>query len=206
MRKYIVAIVFLGLMLFLAVLPKSEPQKEYIIVFFTNGGDNIPSMTVPSNSKVRAPKDPVRTSSEFAGWYTTINFEEGTEFDFNTTVITESITLYAKWQLDEFTITYNWEGGTLAEGAINSYRMSFTYEDRTVFFKPSNSAHHPRHEEYGRFTGWREISQADYNNLSAEEKTNYPFMESIEPKGDLIQIYPDKEVVLYAHYRNFPSS
>ena len=52
MRKYIVAIVFLGLMLFLAVLPKSEPQKEYIIVFFTNGGDNIPSMTVPSNSKV----------------------------------------------------------------------------------------------------------------------------------------------------------
>lgn len=206
MRKYITTIIVLGLLFFLAVLPKAEPQKEYIVVFFTNGGDNIPSMTVSSNSKVRAPKDPIRQSSEFGGWYTTNDFQEGSEFYFETMIIDKSITLYAKWNLDEFSIIYNWEGGVLNDGAIDSYVTNFTYEDRIVYFKPSSSSNHPRHPEYGRFTGWRAISQEDFNNLSKEEQVLYPFMESIEPKGDIIETYPDMEIILYAHYRNFPTS
>ena len=45
---------------------------------------------------------PTRPDYNFMGWYTTENFESGTEF--TTLTLTEDVTVYAKWELKEGTI------------------------------------------------------------------------------------------------------
>ena len=52
--------------------------------------------------KVSELPTPTRPDYNFMGWYTTENFESGTEFSGQT--LTEDVTLYAKWELKEGTI------------------------------------------------------------------------------------------------------
>ncbi|VEU80328.1 InlB B-repeat-containing protein [Haploplasma axanthum] len=205
MKKLITITIILFLILIVAVQPKPKPQKEYTVVFYTNGGSTISTLTVPSNSKIDEPLKPTRTSSEFSGWYTTSTFDEGTRFNFNVNTVKQSITLYAKWDVDVFKVEYDFAGGELPnEEARKSYPTEFSFDSSIVYFKPSDSSTHPIHESYGRFTGWREIPQSEYIKLSSEEKEKYPFIELLRPKSDLKTLYPDLIIKLYAYYRFFP--
>ena len=68
--------------------------SKYTITFESNGGTNISSVIVDYNTKVSKPTDPVRDGYTFGGWYTNSSLTNA--FDFNT-LITENLTLYAKW-------------------------------------------------------------------------------------------------------------
>ena len=64
-------------------------------VEFVDGTDNPPArQTVNEKTGFTAmkPADPTREGAEFLGWV----LSDGTDFDFDT-VVTESLTLYAKW-------------------------------------------------------------------------------------------------------------
>lgn len=65
----------------------------YTVTFDTLGGSKILAQYVESGKCAVEPETPVKSASRFDGWY-----EESakTEFDFGT-LITEDITLYAKW-------------------------------------------------------------------------------------------------------------
>ena len=68
----------------------------------------------------------------FAGWYTAASLDESTKLIND---ITESVTLYAKWSLVNYSITYHLDGGDNVEANPNS----ITIEDTITLQNPTKS-------------------------------------------------------------------
>jgi uncharacterized protein (TIGR02145 family)/uncharacterized repeat protein (TIGR02543 family) len=79
------------------------------------------SKTVASPATTIAifPTQPLKTAHEFGGWYTGVN-GTGTEFT-PSTVVTSNITVYAKWAIKQYKVTFNSQGGipAISEQTIN---------------------------------------------------------------------------------------
>ena len=90
----------------------SEIPITYIITFNSNGGSKVLEQSVIGGDKVVEPNNPSKnatlsTEYTFLNWYTSLdngNTLSNQPFDFDT-VITENLTLYAKWT--EIPITYS---------------------------------------------------------------------------------------------------
>gem|GEM_PF-2270442 len=80
--------------------------------FDSRGGSEVAGLSVEYNGKAVAPKDPTRTGYTFGGWYKD-NTTFANLFDFETTAISENITLYAKWTINNYSVTFNTQGGSL---------------------------------------------------------------------------------------------
>ncbi|WP_408891942.1 cadherin-like beta sandwich domain-containing protein [Paenibacillus taichungensis] len=84
------------------------------VTFVTNGGTPISSQSVDHNSTITEPIPPSRDGYKFFGWYTDIELTQ--TYDFQTPV-TSSITLFAKWQSENATLSSLHVGqGTLEPG------------------------------------------------------------------------------------------
>ena len=68
----------------------------YKVVFNSNGGGEVNAQSVWKNSHAVKPEDPTREGFTFVGWYKDENLTE--PFNFETDTITQTTTLYAKWQ------------------------------------------------------------------------------------------------------------
>ena len=88
------------------------PLTTYTVTFVTNGGTEIPSQTVNEGDKVSKPTDPTREYHTFEGWYSDSDLTQ--EYDFNTPV-TSDISIYAKWEIVTFTVTFHSNGGSSVE-------------------------------------------------------------------------------------------
>ncbi|WP_193556127.1 InlB B-repeat-containing protein [Paenibacillus ginsengarvi] len=97
--------------------------NHYTVTFNSNGGTGVSSQTVSYNNKATAPANPTRTGYTFGGWYTNTGLT--TAFAF-TTAITGNTTLYAKWTLNNYTITFNSNGGTAVSSQTVSYSNKAT--------------------------------------------------------------------------------
>ena len=103
-----------------------EIVVEHTVTFDLNytGSTGAPApATVTDGGKVTAPTAPSRTGYTFGGW-----FKEAActaEWAFGTDTVTASRTLYAKWIVDNYTITYNLNGGTVS-GAPGDYTIEST--------------------------------------------------------------------------------
>lgn len=76
----------------------------------------IKTVTSPATTVVILPTAPAKTRYTFNGWYTATN-GGGTEFT-ATTVVTASITVYAKWTINKYTLTLSMSsGGSNVTGA-----------------------------------------------------------------------------------------
>ena len=83
---------------------------KYTVTFSLNGqsGATIPKQTVSHGKLAITPVPPTLTAYNFKGW-----FKEPactTPWDFATDVVTANTTLYAKWEIKTFTITFNSNG------------------------------------------------------------------------------------------------
>lgn len=65
------------------------------VSFESNGGSGVVTQGVAAGEKAVKPADPEKEGFTFSGWFTDKGFTK--EFDFETTAITEDITLYAGW-------------------------------------------------------------------------------------------------------------
>ncbi len=83
--------------------------EHYIISFNPNGGNFINPISVPHGATIEKPSDPTRENYSFAGWYTDESFT--TAWDFDTDTVTDAIILYAKWDLNTYTLTFDANGG-----------------------------------------------------------------------------------------------
>ena len=82
----------------------------YTITFNSNDGTAVESQNVNAGEKLTEPTPaPTREGFTFDGWYEDSTFSN--KFDFNTP-ITDSMTLYAKWSENKYTLTFNSNGGT----------------------------------------------------------------------------------------------
>ncbi len=79
------------------------------VTFDTGDGSIVDTQILAYNGTVTKPKNPTLSGYTFGGWYVDEDYTE--TFDFATTVI-EDITLYAKWNIMEFTISFSTDGGT----------------------------------------------------------------------------------------------
>jgi uncharacterized repeat protein (TIGR02543 family) len=92
------------------------------ITFNSNGGTPVSSVNVQKGNTVSIPAT-TRTGYTLDGWYTSLN--GGVTLDerwsFTSNVVNNNITLYAKWNINQYTITFDTEGGSL----VNSITQDF---------------------------------------------------------------------------------
>ena len=74
--------------------PEPEPPVITITLRLNGAGEDI-VLQADENGHVTKPEDPVREGYVFGGWYTDEACTEA--FDFENAVVTEDLTLYAKW-------------------------------------------------------------------------------------------------------------
>ena len=99
-------------------------QGTYIVTFETNGGSAVASQTIVDNGTATTPTAPTKTGYTFAGWYTDAGCTNSYDF---LTAVTESITLYAKWTVNTYTVTFNTDGGS----AVDSQTVNYNSTART---------------------------------------------------------------------------
>ncbi|MFA9458163.1 InlB B-repeat-containing protein, partial [Halalkalibacter sp. AB-rgal2] len=83
--------------------------NEYIVNFQTEGGSEVHDQTVRHGEVAEAPEEPEKVGHTFVGWYTTPLYDEA--FDF-TSAITGNTTLYAKWEVNAYTVQFESNGGS----------------------------------------------------------------------------------------------
>jgi uncharacterized repeat protein (TIGR02543 family) len=91
--------------------------KKFTVAFNSNGGSAVPSQTVNYGSAATKPANPTRIGYTFAPWELS-----GSEYNFSTPV-TNNITLTAKWDIINYTITYNYKDGTPIPPLTSSYNI-----------------------------------------------------------------------------------
>lgn len=93
------------------------------VTFDKNGGETASdpeSLTTTVGSTVTLPgTEPTLTGYTFTGWNDSAD-GEGVDFD-ATTEVTNDITVYAKWSVNSYNITYNLDGGTNNVGNTATY-------------------------------------------------------------------------------------
>ncbi len=120
--------------------------NQYTITFESNGGSAVSSITDNYNSTVSQPSDPTRAGYTFDGWYSDNNLTNSYTFN---TMAAQNITLYAKWTVNQYTITFESNSGTVVSSITDNYNSTVT--------QPSN----PTRDGY-TFDGW--YSDIDLNN------------------------------------------
>ena len=110
------------------IIPTPEPGKN-IVNFEMNGhGEQVAYQEVENNEKAERPNpNPSEEGYDFEGWF--IEKECINTFDFDNTLITENITLYAKWTMKantfEVTFNANYSGSTYDEKVIETYGSNY---------------------------------------------------------------------------------
>lgn len=108
--------------------------NEYTVSFNSNGGSAVSDRKVNYNSTVAKPNDPTKAGHEFKGWYKEAALTNAWTFTGeNADKVTANITLYAKWQINEYTVTFDVDGGV---GTVDSqtveYNTSATKPTQTI--------------------------------------------------------------------------
>lgn len=122
--------------------------NKYTINFNSNGGTDVEAIAQNYATAVIAPPTPAKNGYSFAGWYSDSTLKNAYTFN---TIPAENITLYAKWNLETYKITYNLAGGT-----NNSQNpAAFTINSADITLKD------PIKDGYN-FAGWH--TDSGYNN------------------------------------------
>ena len=118
--------------------------NQYTITFDTAGGSAIAPITQDYGTAITAPAAPTREGYTFTGWDKTIP----------ATMPAHNMTITAQWTVNQYTITYDLDGGT-AEGNPDTYTVetdAFTLKNPT---RPGYT-----------FTGWSGTGLTGEDNLT----------------------------------------
>ena len=145
-------------------IPKTMPAEnitlkaqweinQYTITFDTNGGSEIAPITQDYGTEITAPANPTRKGYTFKGW----------DKEIPKTMPAENITLKAQWEINQYTITFDTNGGSEIAPITQDYGTEITAPD-----KPTRKGY--------TFKGWdKEISEtmpAENITVKAQWKIN----------------------------------
>ena len=127
--------------------------NQYTIAFDTNGGSEIAPITQDYGTEITAPDNPTRKGYTFKGW----------DKEIPETMPAENITVKAQWEINQYTITFDTNGGSEIAPITQDYGTEITAPDN------------PTRKGY-TFKGWdREIPEtmpAENITVKAQWKIN----------------------------------
>ena len=129
--------------------------NKYDISFESNGGTTVDPYQVNYYDPLTMPSV-TKNGYILLGWYTDSDFTSS--WDFENDRVSEDVTLYASWQIIEYTITYHMDGGINNEANPTTY----TIETDTILLNDANKAGHT-------FIGWY-----DNSNFAGDIITHIP--------------------------------
>ena len=111
-------------------IPKTMPAEnitvkaqweinQYTITFDTNGGSEIAPITQDYGTKITAPDNPTRKGYTFKGW----------DKEIPETMPAENITVKAQWEINQYTITFDTNGGSEIAPITQDYGTKITTPD-----------------------------------------------------------------------------
>lgn len=136
--------------------------NQYVVSFIPNGGTTVNDIIQNYNTSVVKPSDPTRIGYSFVNWYTDAALTNVQTWPFNMPI--DGKILYAKWNVNQYTISFQENGGSLVNDITQNYS--------TVVAQPAN----PTRVEYN-FNGW--YSDVDltiayvFGNMPAYNTTAY---------------------------------
>ena len=127
--------------------------NQYAITFDTNGGSEIAPITQDYGTAITAPADPTRKGYTFKGW----------DKEIPETMPAENITVKAQWEINQYTIAFDTNGGSEIAPITQDYGTEITAPDN------------PTREGY-TFIGWDrdipEIMSAENITVTAQWEIN----------------------------------
>ena len=135
--------------------------NQYTITFDTNGGSEIAPITQDYGTEITAPDNPTRTGYTFKGW----------DKELPKTMPAENITVKAQWEINQYTITFDTNGGSEIAPITQDYGTKITAPDN------------PTRKGY-TFKGWdKEIPET----MPAENLTiTARWRDTEKPTGEII--------------------
>ena len=111
-------------------IPKTMPAEnitvkaqweinQYTITFDTNGGSEIAPITQDYGTEITAPDNPTRKGYTFKGW----------DKEIPKTMPAENITVKAQWEINQYTITFDTNGGSDIAPITQDYGTEITAPD-----------------------------------------------------------------------------
>lgn len=151
--------------------PDPTPLKSFTIKFVTNCSDVVADEAISENNKISMPSNLHKDGYTLVGWYLDNTYQN--EYDFNTP-ITSDLTLYAKWVVSEYKVTFN--GTTLPDVEVKHGEH---------IEKPSN----PTKTGY-TFVGWYSDNACttvfDFENtIITKDTTIYELFKKINDSSDI---------------------
>ena len=96
-------------------------QANKYPVVFKNEGTEDKKYDLDFASEIKAPENPTKEGYTFLGW-----FADKTKFVEGATVPVNGITYEAKWQINQYTITFNTDGGSEVAAITQDYASAIT--------------------------------------------------------------------------------
>ena len=93
--------------------------NKYTITFDTNGGSEIAPITQDYGTQIAAPANPTRKGYTFKGW----------DKEIPETMPAENITVKAQWEINQYTITFDTNGGSEIAPITQDYGTKITAPD-----------------------------------------------------------------------------
>ena len=93
--------------------------NKYTITFDTNGGSEIAPITQDYGTEITAPDNPTRKGYTFKGW----------DKEIPKTMPAENITVKAQWEINQYTITFDTNGGSEIAPITQNYGTEITAPD-----------------------------------------------------------------------------
>ena len=120
--------------------------NQYTITFDTNGGSEIAPITQDYGTEITAPEDPTKIGYTFKGW----------DKEIPSTMPAESMTIKATWKINQYTITFDTDGGSEIAPIIQDFGTEITMPEN-----PTKTGY--------TFNGWEGIPED--NLMPAENIT-----------------------------------
>ena len=96
--------------------------NQYTITFDTNGGSEIAPITQDYGTKITTPDNPTRKGYTFKGW----------DKEIPKTMPAENITVKAQWEINQYTITFDTNGGSEIAPITQDYGTKITAPDNPI--------------------------------------------------------------------------